>query len=193
MMHQGLPDALRELVERVSGSIRSGQVVDAYLAGGVATYLHVRRAGGSLAAQARYSEDADIHFGRALIPGDDVVVRYVDHSGEERLLALDRSYSIDIGLRHPDCFDDAEYLFDSSNGRLRLYMLNPLDLAVTKTGRFQDHDKADIALMARAGLLDAENFTERASEALEYLATDPAMVAINIDEAAELIRESRRP
>lgn len=126
MMHQGLPDALRELV-----------------------------------------------VGRALILGDDVVVRYVDHSGEERLLALDSSYSIDIGLRHPDCFNDAEYLFDSSNGRLRLYVLNPLDLGVTKTGRFQDHDKVDIGLMAKASLLDAENFTKRARDALEYPATDP--------------------
>ena len=71
--------------------------------------------------------------------------------------------------------------------RVRLYLLSPLDLAGTKAGRLQDHDKTDIELMARAGLIEAEAFRQRASAALDYLATDPSMVRISIDEAAGLI------
>jgi hypothetical protein len=42
-------------------------------------------------------------------------------------------------------------------------------------------------LLARAGLLEAQAFRQWANEALDCPATDPAMVHLNIDEAAELI------
>ncbi len=186
-MESSVQEALHELVERVSAQVRADHSIDAFLAGGVATYLHLNKAGGHPAEVARYSEDADIHFGRSLILNELPIVAYEDSEGKERMLALDGSYTIDIGLRHPDCFDDAEFLFASDNSRIRLYLLSPLDLAVTKAGRFQDHDRIDIELMAQAGLLDAEGFRLRATEALDYLATDPAMVRLNIEEAAELI------
>ena len=190
-MESSLTDALQALVDRIAESVRPDQIVPAFLAGGTATWLHLHKMGGSHADQARYSEDADIHFGRSLLFDRNIAIAYADDGGEPRLLSLDESYSIDIGLRHPDCFEQAEYFLSSTNGRIRLYLLNPLDLAVTKTGRFQDHDRIDIALMAGAGLLDAKNFRQRATEALDYLATDPAMVQINIDEAVELIETSR--
>ena len=190
-MARGVIEAVRELVERVSAAIREGAVVDAYLAGGTATFLHMDRVNSPQASEARYSEDADIQFSRSLVLGDDVVVRYEDDDGEERLLALDRTYTIEIGLRHPDCFEDAEFLFASSNGRLRLYLLSAIDLAVTKAGRFQDHDQQDIQLLAKAGLLRSDVFRNRAIAALDYLATDPAMIEINIEEASELIERAR--
>lgn len=190
-MRENLEQALRELLDRIAGQVRADQALDAFLAGGIATYLHLQKAGGAAAAAARYSEDVDIHFGRSLLVQDVPVVAYRDRDGNERMLALDGSYTIDIGLRHPECFEDAEFLFASNNGRVHLYLLSPLDLAVTKTGRFQDHDRTDIELLARAGLLVTEGFHQRAIEALDYLATDPAMVRINIDEAAELIENTR--
>ncbi len=188
-MQNGLLQALQELIDRISEFVRSDQVIPAYLAGGAGTYLHLQNAGGPPAEQARYSEDADIHFGRALIFDKDLVVSYENSRGEECLLALDGSYTIDIGLRHPDCFDDAEFLFRSKNERIELYLLSPLDLAVTKVGRYQDHDRKDIELLAEAGLLSAEEFRQRATEALDYPATDPTMVQINIDQAIEVIEK----
>jgi len=192
-MQNNLKQALHVLINRISDLVRSDQVIDGYLAGGVATYLHLQKAGGKSAQAARYSEDADIHFNRSLMFQELPLVAYRDSEGAERMLALDGSYTIDIGLRHPDCFDNAEFLFASENGRVRLYLLNPLDLAVTKAGRFQDHDRKDIELMAQAGLLEAKSFRKRATEALDYLVTDPAMVHINIDEATELIEEASSP
>lgn len=189
-MQDDLIKALRELLDRISEQVREDQVVDAFLAGGVATYLHLQNAGGPPAEAARYSEDADIHFGRSLILQEVPVVAYTDSGNEERMLALDGSYTIDIGLRHPDCFDNAQFLFASTNGRVQLYLLTPLDLAVTKAGRFQDHDRIDIELLAQAGLLNADKFHQRAIESLDYLATDPAMVRINIDQATELIERA---
>ncbi|MGY6588387.1 MAG: DUF6036 family nucleotidyltransferase [Wenzhouxiangella sp.] len=192
-MQESLQAGLQTLVDRIAESIRPDQVVPAYLAGGTATWLHLQKAGGEPAEQARFSEDADIHFARSLIFDRNLVVAYKDLDERERLLTLDGSYSIDIGLRHPKCFDDAALLLSSNNGRIQLYLLSPLDLAVTKTGRFQDHDRKDIELMARAGLLEARSFQQRAIEALDYLATDPTMVRINIDEASELIEQASGP
>ena len=190
-MQHSLKGALQAMVDRIAEFVRPDQIVPAFLAGGTATWLHLKERGGSHADQARYSEDADIHFGRALVFDRNIAIAYEDDGGEQRLLSLDGSYSIDIGLRHPDCFEEAEYFLSSKNGRIRLYLLNPLDLAVTKTGRYQDHDRTDIALLAGAGLVDADRFRQRATEALDYLATDPALVQINIDEAVELIETSR--
>lgn len=189
-MKPGLIGALEELVERVAKEIRPDQKVDAFLAGGTATWIHLQRAGGAVASEARFSEDADVHFNRRLVLDDDIVVRYAGAGDEDRVLVLDRTYTIDIGLRHPDCFDDAIHLLDSRNGRLRLHILSPLDLAVTKVGRFQDHDRDDISLLARAGLIEATAFDRRAHEALDDLATDPSPVKLNIEEASELIRNA---
>jgi len=191
-MKPGLLGAVEELVERVAEAIRPGQVVDAFLAGGTATCIHLQRAGGAAATEARFSEDADVHFNRPLALADDIVVRYADTDGEDRVLVLDRTYTIDIGLRHPDCFEDAIHLLDSQNGRLRLHILSPLDLAVTKVGRFQDHDRQDISLLARAGLIESTDFDRRAKEALKYLAKDPSPVELSIAKASELILNARQ-
>jgi len=191
-MHQGPLEAMREIVERVSSRVRQEQSVNAFLGGGTATFLHLSRVRQSLALQARHSDDADIHFEQRLLLHDDIVVRYLDTKKHERVIVLDRTYSIDIGLRHPDCLEDAEYLFTTENGRAHLYVLSPLDLAVTKVGRFQHHDQLDIRLLARAGTLNADSFEKRALEALDNLATSTAMAQIHIDEAVVMIREENR-
>ena len=38
----------------------------------------------------------------------------------------------------------SEFLFESRNGRIRLFVLGPPDLTVTKVGRSEDHDRQDI-------------------------------------------------
>ncbi|TVQ38914.1 MAG: hypothetical protein EA370_05345 [Wenzhouxiangella sp.] len=107
-MSTGPYRALRDLTNRISDQVRTGQVIDAYLAGGMAAYLHLQKAGGKPAEAARYSEDADIHFNRSVMLHELPVVAYKDSEGKERMLALDGTYTIDIGLRHPDCFDNDE-------------------------------------------------------------------------------------
>jgi hypothetical protein len=188
-MNRGPTEALKEMVDRVSQTIREGLIVDAYLAGGIATYVHTAE-NIPQDENLRYSEDADIQFGRALNLPDEVVVNYQDHTGNQRYLMLDRNYTSSIGLCHPDAFDRATHLFDSKNGRIRLKVLTPLDLAITKTGRFQDHDRLDIELLACCGLLDANEFVKSAEEAVKYLATDPTPVLANIRDAEKLIRKA---
>jgi hypothetical protein len=188
-MKRNLRQALEEIIERVSNGIRKDVTVDAYLAGGIAAHMHVadRLPANDLP---RYSEDADIYFRRALNIPDDIVVLYQDHHGKERALVLDRNYNPELGPYHPDAFDRATPLFTSQNGRVRLRILAPVDLAITKIGRFQDHDRFDIEALAKCGLLDADEFMKLAQQATDYLATDPAPVLANIRDAAQLIRKA---
>lgn len=180
--------ALHEVAERIALQLREGQTVKATLAGGMATYVHVLNTAPELAAAVRYSDDVDMHFSRPLNLPDEIVVLYHEPEGLARAITLDRNYSTAIGLCHPDALDDARPLMQSDNGRLHLHILTPIDLAVTKVGRFQDHDRQDIELLTRAGLLNAQDFRQRATEALDYLATDPVPVALNIEEAVKLIQ-----
>lgn len=188
-MKPGLREALEEIIERVSKEVREGVAVDAYLAGGVAVYVHTA---GKLPAtdELRYSEDADIYFKRPVSIPDDVVVVYQDQHGRERALILDRNYNPELGPCHPDAFERATPLFTSKNGRLHLKILAPVDLAITKVGRFQDHDRQDIEALARCGLLNAEEFRKLAQEATDYLATDPTPVLANIRDAVKLVESS---
>lgn len=49
---------------------------------------------------------------------------------------------------------------------LDVRVLTPLDLAVSKLGRFPDQEQADIAALACRGLIDATSVESRATEAL---------------------------
>lgn len=190
-MKHSLREALEEIIERISKQVREGVTVDAYLAGGVAAFVHTSDKLPA-ADQLRYSEDADIYFSRGLSIPDDIVVVYQDHYGAERALMLDSNYNPELGPYHPDAFARATPLFTSNNGRVDLKVLAPVDLAITKIGRFQDHDRQDIEALARCGLLDAEEFKKLAREATDYLATDPAPVLANINDAMELITSATR-
>lgn len=44
-------------------------------------------------------------------------------------------------------------------------ILNPVDLAVTKIGRYYEHDKNDIIILAKKGLIDDSMVEKRAKEA----------------------------
>jgi hypothetical protein len=52
-------------------------------------------------------------------------------------------------------------LFEGTYSRLKLYALEPHDLALTKLGRDWPLDRADIRLLARAGLITSDVLTRR--------------------------------
>jgi hypothetical protein len=59
-----------------------------------------------------------------------------------------------------------------ANRGLTCRLLTPLDLAVSKLGRFSDQDRADIAALARRGLVNASDLERRAVEALTHYVGD---------------------
>ena len=68
--------------------------------------------------------------------------------------------------------------------------VNKVDLAVSKIARFQDQDRADIAALARHGLLDGAAFQTRVEEALDHYVGDARWVRYNLRDARALIDAS---
>ena len=72
--------------------------------------------------------------------------------------------------------------------QIRLHVLSPLDLAVSKIARLADNDKEDIIALVRLGLTSADAIEQRAASALAGFAGGQAMLRLNVREAVALAR-----
>jgi hypothetical protein len=151
-----------------------------YVAGGTALHFHTGD---------RVSVDVDAVFSRRIALPDGLEVAYRDEDGSARLLYFDRQYNDTLGLMHEDAQDDSIPLeLEGIDSRvLDVRILTPVDLAVSKLGRFSGQDRADIAALARRGLLSATNLEKRALEALEIYVGDTQRLRGNIASAVRIV------
>jgi len=151
-----------------------------YVAGGAALHFHTGD---------RVSVDVDAVFSRRIALPDGLEVAYRDEDGSARLLYFDRQYNDTLGLMHEDAQDDSIPLeLEGIDSRvLDVRILTPVDLAVSKLGRFSGQDRADIAALARRGLLSATNLEKRALEALEIYVGDTQRLRGNIASAVRIV------
>lgn len=151
--------------------------VRAILMGGTA--IHVYTA-------ARVTTDVDAFFSRrVLVPGD-LVVTWDDH-GRRRLLTFDPNFFHALALLHPDAESDARPLGLEPSAGLSLWVLAPVDLAVSKLARWQDRDRRDVEMLAKARLIDALSLRARVDEALRYYVGDPRWLRLHLDDACATI------
>jgi len=153
--------------------------IEATLVGGAAVHLHTGY---------RVSDDTEAIFSRKMLLPSDLVIHYVDAGGARKAVHLDTNYSSSIALLHPDYEQGAQAFV--KRGRFKLKVLSPLDLAVTKIGRFLGNDADDIVALTRHGLLSADEVEERAREAIGYYIGDTTRVEYNLRDALELIRSN---
>ena len=120
---------------------------------------------------------------------------YRDAGGSLRTLYFDRQYNDTLGLMHPDAQRDSLPIDvpGVDPKRLRVRVLAPVDLAVSKLARFADPDRADIQALARAGLLSAGDLRKRAEDALAGYIGRARDVRVSIDLACRLIEDASRP
>jgi len=181
----GYRDAVSRLMKSIEAAVAD---VDAaqlplrvVIAGGAAAFLHTG---------VRTSRDIDASLSLRVHLPNDLEEAYVDRDGEPASVYLDANYNDALGPLHENAHDDAPSVPVAGIDRRRLdvRMLAPVDLAISKLGRFSEHDRDDIIDMARAGLIDADAFKERADEALDYYVGHPATPRANLREAVTLIR-----
>lgn len=131
-------------------------------------------------------------FSRRIALPDRLDVAYRDPDGAARLLYFDRQYNDTLGLMHEDAYDDSLPLtLDGIDPRvLDVRVLAPLDLAVSKLGRFSEQDRSDIAALARRGLVDASGIEARALQALRGYVGDTRRVQGNIASATKIVAAS---
>ena len=96
----------------------------------------------------------------------DAVVIYRDSRGDTRTVYFDPAYNETFALLHEDAHHDAMRLpLDGVKG-VNVFVLTPIDLAVSKLSRFAAIDREDILALAKAGLISAKDLRRRAEEAL---------------------------
>ena len=124
---------------------------------------------------------------------DNLEVAYRDADGAARLLYFDHNYNDSLALMHEDAYDDSQPLAlpGVDPGVLDVRLLSPLDLAVSKLGRFAGHDRDDIAALARHGLIEAVSLRQRAQAALTAYVGDTARVQNTIDIACRIVDNTR--
>ena len=180
--------ALGEVVQRIAASL--GNVsprilpIRMYIAGGTALHLYTGE---------RVSRDVDAAFSHRIALPDDLEVAYRDADGAAQLLYLDRNYNDTFALMHEDAYDDAQPLDlpGVDPAVLDVRLLSPLDLAVSKLGRFSGQDRDDIVALARHGLIDAGSLRRRAEEALVGYVGDTKRVQDTIDIACRIVASTR--
>lgn len=174
----------RRIADSLENVARQVLPVRMYIAGGAALHFHTGE---------RVSRDIDAAFSHRIALPENLEVAYRDADGAARLLYFDRNYNDTLALMHEDAYDDSQPLTipGVDPGVLDVRLLSPLDLAVSKLGRFADHDREDIEALARQGLIDAAGLRQRAEAALVAYVGDTARVQNTIDIACRIVSNSR--
>lgn len=172
----GLRDLLKQLEERLSLS----KPLNVYLAGGMAVHLYTA---------SRVTTDVDAEFGGRVLLPNDLMVEVTLEDGSPQIIYLDTNYNSTFALMHEDYQDDAIPV-DLGLESIRVHVLSPVDLAVSKIARLADNDREDIQELVRLGLTTADEIEQRATSALAGYVGGQAMLLLNIRDAVSLAREA---
>ncbi len=180
--------ALSEIARRIAASLdhvaAQALPIRMYIAGGAALHFHTGE---------RVSRDVDAAFSHRVALPENLEVAYRGADGAAQLLYLDRSYNDTLALLHEDAYDDSLPLnlpgVDANVLEVRL--LSPLDLAVSKLGRFSSQDRDDITALARHGLIEAEGLRQRAESALAAYVGHTERVRNSLDIACRIVGNTR--
>jgi hypothetical protein len=184
--------AFRELAGRIASTLtqvpKRMLPVRMYVAGGAALHLYTGQ---------RLSDDIDASFSHRIALPDDLEVAYRAADGTAQLLYFDRQYNDTLGLLHEDAYEDSAPLtLDGVDpALLDVRLLSPLDLAVSKLGRFTDQDRDDILALAKLRLVDSSGLRTRAQAALAGYVGDIKRVQGSIEFACRILDdlEKRAP
>jgi hypothetical protein len=180
--HTALAEGLKELCKKLEERLSLESPINVYLAGGMAVHLYT---------SSRVTTDVDAEFGSRIFIPTDLLVDVTLEDGTRKSIYFDTNYNSSFALMHEDYLDDAIPL-DLGFEQIRLHILSPLDLAISKIARFADNDKEDIVELVRLGLTTADEIEKRATSALVGYVGGLAMLRLNLQNALALAREVER-
>jgi hypothetical protein len=176
-------EAFKTLVRRLLRSAGSKEPIEMYLAGGAAMHFYTG---------ARMTDDVDAVFSRKLLVPADLAVIYRDGEGKARSVFFDANYNESFALLHEDAHRDAVRLPLTGIQGARIFVLQPVDLAVSKLARFADVDREDIRELARNRLITEKTLRERAEAALSYYVGSPTPLKTSLDLACRDVESIER-
>lgn len=173
---------LQRILAALERRLELEQQVGLYLAGGLAVHLYTGQ---------RVTTDIDAEFtARVAIPRD-LTVDVAQEDGTDQILYFDTNYNSMFSLMHESYQEDAIEL-DLELEFIRVFVLSPLDLAVSKLARYADIDREDIEALVRSGLVVADQLERRGFEALSRFIGGQGMVRLNLKEAVAQARAIER-
>ncbi len=182
-LHPELTTALAAMVEKLCGYLPprddSNALVCMYLAGGMAMHYH---------CGVRYTEDVDATFSeRLLFPAQELTVDYCRADGTPSVLYFDANYNDGFALMHPDYRERAQEWpgIGKADWRIQLFVLTPLDLAVSKLSRYSPQDREDILTLSKRELITSRALRQHAAEALDYYVGDTSWLLHYLDDVCE--------
>lgn len=178
-------EAFKSLVQRLVrfASIDPKEPVEMYLAGGAAIHFYTG---------ARMTDDVDAAFNKKLLVPSDLAVIYRDSEGKARSVYFDSNYNESYALLHEDAHRDAARLRMEGIEGARIFVLQPVDLAVSKLARFGEIDRKDMQQLAKDGLITANDLRKRAEAALPAYVGNPDSVRTSLDLACRDIEALER-
>lgn len=177
-MAHGLYELLNQLILKID----LDKPLDIYLAGGMAVHLYTQK---------RVTTDVDAEFGSRIFIPNDLSVDLSLEDGRQNVIYFDKNYNSTFALMHEDYREDS-YLVDIALEKIRLHVLSPVDLAVSKIARLSEHDKEDIISLVALGLTNANEIEKRAKSALLGFVGGQTMLEFNIRDALELARYAEK-
>jgi hypothetical protein len=167
-------EAFTSLVRRLvrSARVNPKEPIDIFIAGGAAMHFYTG---------ARMTDDVDAVFSKKLLVPADLAVIYRDSEGKARSVFFDANYNESFALLHQDAHRDAARLRLGEIDGARIFVLQPVDLAVSKLARFAEIDRNDIRRLAEDGLITADELRKRAESALPDYVGNPDSVRASID------------
>lgn len=147
-----LAKSLGELVKELEKRIRLREPITMLIAGGMAAHLYTG---------ARVTTDVDAEFSKRILLPNDLIVETSDGN----MLYLDPNYNSTFALMHEDYEKDAIPV-PIGTALVRVFVLSPVDLIVSKIARLNGPDREDIAaIVSKCGVSPAE-IEQRAEQAL---------------------------
>lgn len=158
-------------------------VFQAIVFGGCAVHVHTQ-ARGSADVDAEVASHGYVNASEIIgLLGEDAYV-FLDESGISQMLELDPSFNTTLGPLHEDYEDRVIRLrVQSVVPNVEVYVASPIDVAISKLGRFGDIDQKDIQALLRLPVVNVKEFERLAREAIGYYVGNKVPVLGNLEEA----------
>jgi len=190
MLHLETPlaRAVRLLFDRALPLLegRSPGTVRIYVFGGCALHILTNARGSAdIDAELKASEQLLKEEIRAVYAAPEDY----EQDGLDLSVVFDQHFTNSLCPLHEDYEDRAILLSGYDDSPMQVFIAHPLDLAISKLGRFTERDQDDIHLLIGAGKLDLDEFDRLATEAIDYYPCDKGTVTsclrLILDEARE--------
>ena len=114
--------------------------------------------------------------------------------GEDLSVVFDQAFNNSLCPLHENFEHRAIPLNGQEVSPLQVYIAHPIDLAISKLGRFTDRDHEDITTLIKAGKIELGEFDKIAREAIDYYPCDKGTVSsylrLILDEAGKIDNDS---